>query len=1243
MRRKLTIAAIAIALLLVLVPLAILSWITYTESGLQFALNRLPAKIGRTELKIEGVKGTLAGGLDVALVEIEHPRSHLKFENVRTEVSLLPLLWQSISAKRLDIERALIEVRPRTTPIVKYEPRFLPRLLSINGDRVNVGETTIVAPSGRVQVFRNTSASGVARSKTIRFYDAKTTWNKLELAAIGTLRAADPMQLEGEGRFTLQFEGQPEWRAAATFAGDLTKLPIEGTLDAPFRATFKGAADTLTTGWHWSAAARVIDFDLQTFGGGGALGVVSGDVNVGGDASGFFLRGPLTPAGLRAGAFETEFEGSYAENVVTAKRIALTHRGTGTRVEASGDIGVEENGPRLGLRGAWRDFAWPWTGEPTAFRSSKGEFSLAGLWPYLVEASGDLLVPNLAAMPFSARGRLDKDHFTIEQATVQALGGTARLEGDAWWQAEEAWQLRGRVAQLNPAAIRPGFPGALDFDLAARGAPFGAAGTIDVEIRNLTGRLRGNSARGSGKFRVRGDDWAFDAVRFQAGNTRVQLDGLIGAVPDLRFTIAADNLGLLAEGARGKLDARGELKGSRTAPIVKLVASGSGIDYEGFKIGDLTADVDVDWGGARASKAKVQATGITYGERAINQLELSLDGSTLEHALTLSGRAAKVVFGIGAAGTFADGTWRGTVRDLSITDNADLKLTLDGPVAIVATASSMRVEPLCLKGKTARLCAQGGYDAQRWNARVTANELPISALTAGLTPDVQYEGTLNIAANVGAPASAPWQGEVRAELSQAALRHKLASGRIDVLRLGSGLVAATATPGGIDGELRLDAGERGTINGKVRAERVGNDARRWPIRGELRAATAELGFITLYAPEIDRAAGRFNADLVIDGVATAPQVSGVMRLDGGQLDFYQVNLALRDLAIEARLLSNNLSFTGRGKAGDGKLDTEGDLQWRDGLPYGKVSFKGDKLRVVNVPEARIDASPNLEFRVDGRRIMAVGEVVLPYARIAPAELTGAVLSSSDEIIVGARLPDPSKRFEVASQIKMTLGDDVTVDTAGLSGSLTGSITVRTTADDVSRALGELVVDEGKYTAYGRKLDIQRGRLIFSGGLLGDPAVDIRAVKQFPDVVAGINVRGSLRQPRLTYFSEPALPQSQIVSLILAGGTLESAQASNRQGSPGARNEFLAQGGAILAQQLGQRVGLEDVSIESNLANETSLVLGKYLSPRLYVSYGISLTESINTIKMRYTINDKWTVKTEAGKERSADLVYTIEK
>jgi translocation and assembly module TamB len=162
-------------------------------------------------------------------------------------------------------------------------------------------------------------------------------------------------------------------------------------------------------------------------------------------------------------------------------------------------------------------------------------------------------------------------------------------------------------------------------------------------------------------------------------------------------------------------------------------------------------------------------------------------------------------------------------------------------------------------------------------------------------------------------------------------------------------------------------------------------------------------------------------------------------------------------------------------------------------------------------------------------------------------------------------------------------------------------------------------------------------------LLVDPAVDIRAVKELPDVKAGVNVRGTLREPRLSFFSEPAIPQSQIVSLLLAGSSLQSVQDQSRAGTPQAQQEVAAQAAALLVSQFGGKLGIPDISVESDLSNETSLVLGKYLSPRLYVSWGVSLSEAINTFKMRYTIDDRWTVKTEAGKDRSADLVYTIEK
>jgi translocation and assembly module TamB len=218
---------------------------------------------------------------------------------------------------------------------------------------------------------------------------------------------------------------------------------------------------------------------------------------------------------------------------------------------------------------------------------------------------------------------------------------------------------------------------------------------------------------------------------------------------------------------------------------------------------------------------------------------------------------------------------------------------------------------------------------------------------------------------------------------------------------------------------------------------------------------------------------------------------------------------------------------------------------------------------------------------------------------------------------------------------------VNINALGLTAKLGGSIALRTDESQISRGQGELNVVSGKYAALGRQLDVQRGRLIFNNGPMGDPGIDLRAQKVFPDVTAGVNVRGSLRAPRMTFFSEPAIPQSQIASLILAGGSLESVQSSSTPGA--ARNDLLAQGGAILAQQFGSRVGIQDVSLESNsfAQNQTSLVLGRYLSPHIYISYGISLAEALNTLKLRYTIGDNWTIKTEAGQERSADIVFTV--
>src|SRR5690606_32262848 len=157
-----------------------------------------------------------------------------------------------------------------------------------------------------------------------------------------------------------------------------------------------------------------------------------------------------------------------------------------------------------------------------------------------------------------------------------------------------------------------------------------------------------------------------------------------------------------------------------------------------------------------------------------------------------------------------------------------------------------------------------------------------------------------------------------------------------------------------------------------------------------------------------------------------PLLDGTLKLSDAELDLYQVNMLMRSAQLEARLHQNGLDFAGSARVGAGNLSTKGRLEWRDANPYGQFELDGENLRVVDVPEAQIDASPALDFKIEGRRIEVTGAVKVPYAKIVPADLTNAVRSSSDELLVGTEPVDPEKRFEVATGISLTLGDKVSI-------------------------------------------------------------------------------------------------------------------------------------------------------------------------------------------------------------------------
>jgi translocation and assembly module TamB len=1245
MRLRHLIHLVWVPVLLVALTLAALYYLAYTESGLAVVASALNRRFGPVQIQLRGVTGTLAHGVHVDGLVIEHRRVHIEVEDAAGRLAILPLAWRTIRVPQMHAGRVLIRMLPGATDIQDWKPQFLPPLMRIDAAQAQAQHWQFILASGEQFEGSSASAAGMVYPQSVRLYAGAFDYNGVHARFSGEVRAARPIGLTGTLHFDAQPPGQPAWTVNARIQGNTALLGLDADVSEPFAADFHGDVRDLTSHWRWRGQAQVRRFELSAWHVADTLGVITANLAIEGDRSGFNAQGSVEPPGLHAGALNADFSGRYASRVLTVSRLRLRHAASGAIADAQGSITLEAGRPRLDLRGEWAQFRWPLAIPEAPIQSARGHYTLQGSAPFAVTAQGELRCAQLPPMQVGLRGRFAPGAFTADSAEVELFGARSQLSGELRWLPAPAWRLQGRISDLEVAQLRPGVAGRLSFALTAAGQAFNTHGDLTAAITDLSGTLRGQRAAGHAQIAHRGADWIFNDVRLQFGTTRIDVDGRAGAALDLNFALDAEDLGLFRAGARGRLTARGSVRGDLHDPTLLASAQGHDIDWNGMQLAALDARIAFDPHGSGRVDSTLQLQGLQIAERRLDELTLRLEGSAAEHRLAIDAQAEGLTLAVRGNAHYAGGQWQARLASAELGNQSRLHLTLETPSQLTLSAERLRLDTTCLHDELARLCASMAIDAAQRNLELRAIDLSMRAMTAGVTAGTDYDGTLSVTINAAAAGDEPWRGSLRAQLVNAALHRHFANGRIETLDLGTGTITGQMNEHELTGDLALDAGHAGRMAGKISARGLEADWHDWPLTGALELDTHALGFISAYVPPIDRASGRVTGQLALSGSAAAPRLTGELKVIDGQLDAYQINLSLREVNFTARLADDTLTIDGAALAGpDGHASVDGNLRWQHGLPYGDLHLVGSDLRVLNIPEARVDASPDVALHLEGRRIDLRGRVTLPYARIEPAHLAHAVLPSSDERIVGVDIAPGGDEIKVFSDITLVLGERVTVNTQGLSGRLSGSITVTSDDTGINRGSGELKVEEGKYLAYGRNLDIERGRLLFSNGFINDPGLDLRAVKKFPDITAGVNVRGTLRSPRMTFFSDPEVAQSQIVSLLLAGGSLESTQNASDPSSHAnaGRSDALMQGGAILAQQVGGRFDIE-AGVEQDMTNETSLVLGRYLSPRLYVSYGVGLVEAINTVKMRYTVGDHWTIKTEAGTQRSADLVFTIEK
>ncbi|MFO1408982.1 MAG: hypothetical protein U1F06_01190 [Steroidobacteraceae bacterium] len=654
--RKLLHTSWVVVLLLLALPLGALYYLTCTDAGLRTLAGTLSRRIGPVRLEIRGVSGNLAGGAHIDQVVVEHRRVRVQADDARLRLAVLPLAWQRLRVRDATFATVLIQVHPRPNEPSTWKPHFLPALMTIQSDALRVGRLRIVAPSGQEVDFDDVRGQGTLYAKSIHVYAGSGTLNGMQLEASGEVLAAAPIGLRGTARWRLALPDLPPWIADASFEGNLARLGIDGSLLEPFRAHARGALLDLAEHWHLEGRAQVQHLDPTVWGGGRALGIVTGELALRGDRSGYGALGRLEPSGLQAGGLDVDFFGHYGERVLRVERLQLRHPGSGATLQAHGEVGIVAHGPRLALEGDWRALRWPLARADAPLHDSAGSFRLQGLWPYALEASGRFTPRQWPAAGFEARGTLDRDHLSIERAGAELLGGQAQLAGELRWSPQQRWSANGIVRQLDVALLRPAVRGRLDFHARLDGQGFG--GQLQARFDDLAGQVRGQRASGHAWVSTLPDGWRFDDVRLRLGTTRIDLTGHTGARVDLRFDINASDLALLLPDASGHLEAAGHIGGSPHEPVLGLIARGAGLAWRDFRVDALRASIDLDPAGSGRTDALLRLDGLRWRERHTDSVTLEMQGTAAAHSAGLHVRGPGLDADARGGGRFRDGEWR---------------------------------------------------------------------------------------------------------------------------------------------------------------------------------------------------------------------------------------------------------------------------------------------------------------------------------------------------------------------------------------------------------------------------------------------------------------------------------------------------------------------------------------------------------------------------------------------------------
>ncbi|MBI3897162.1 MAG: translocation/assembly module TamB domain-containing protein [Gammaproteobacteria bacterium] len=1216
-------------------------WLLMTESGLQWTYATLRTRLPGT-LELRALAGRLAGPLTIDGLHYRDTSVNVEVEHATLNWSPLALLVGRVQLGELTVNGVRISLAP--TADKSSAPPSLSLPVSVRLQNATLRDIE-VRRGDAVYRLQSIALATHINNTRMRIDHLTVDADMFAVSAQGTLGlAADNERLTVDWRVNL--DGHPPLAGHGDITGRLADLSLTQQLTQPIAADVHLKLKDALTALRWQAEAKVPAFDWQRLQPDGMTATLGLTLAASGDRDNFKADGTLQarPADLPETRGRFRLHGAMTQEIIVDE-LALQLPSTKTTVTAQGRWQLPKQALDAHLQ--WHQLSWPLTDAPV-ISSPDGRLDISGtLANYRLSLNAKTNGAQLPDAHWQATGSGDRAHIGFDAVAVDILGGSVNGTAQLAWSPQLQWSAQLQGQSLNPAVTWPEWPGMLALTAQLAGDHDEIRGTV----QQLRGTLRNRPVTGEARVTRRDDRYPDVALKLKSGDATVDVNGSIGNNWDLAWRVHAPELGAALPRASGRLDGNGHVGGTRATPYIEAKLNGSGLAYGQTRTEKIDIDTAIDLSDRVRSYLKLNATGLSVAGRDVDRLSVDGDGKLTQHTLTISAHAAEVTLNAQLNGRYADTVWNGALSDSTLhIGTEDWKLVNRAPLLL--SAERIKLDESCWQLAAARVCTHVDRNDTGTELGLIAERMPLALFNPLMRTPIGLAGSASGRAQARIDANDRIKTDARFDFGPGSVTYLAAGATLAYERAHLDL---TINDNGLrtNAEFALANGDGGSAS--VALPKFSIDGGDQPVEGKFSLALRTLAPFAALFPELEDLHGNLHADLTLLGTLARPRVRGQATLADASARLPTIGIHVDDTQLTATPLANgNIQLNGHASSGGGTLGLSGLITLKSGLDWQTdLRIAGARFLTADLPEAKVYVSPDLRFVLTPNAVKATGDVHIPEARftLSGKKSEDAVTVSHDVVIVNAptqvqaQVParDP---LPVTAEVHVTLGDKVSFDGFGLHAMITGSVVAIDAPGQLTTARGELRVTEGKYEAFGEKLDLERGRLLFVGPV-DNPGIDARAVRVIDDtntITVGVEVQGTLQTPELKLFSDPSMSQTDTLSYLLFGKPATGADAGEGRAIAAATRALKLSGGARVAQWLGERFGIDEVDVESsNTSEEAALVLGKRLSPRLYINYSIGLFGQANIFRIRYKLNSNWSLEAQSGTVSGGDVLYEIER